>query len=126
MSHALEVEELPREATWVAHVDGSSMNKRSGVEVVLVNPKGQKFQYAIKLDLVTTNREVEYEAVLAVLSIAREMGVMNLEIWSDSQVVVGQVNGSFVFQGDKLIKYLEKVRQLQSYFDRVVLTKIPR
>jgi ribonuclease HI len=78
------------------------------------------------LVFVTTNNEVEYEAVHAGLSIARGMGITHLEIRSNSQVVVGQVNGSFAVQGDKLAKYLENVRQLQSSFDRVVLIKIPR
>lgn len=84
MSNTPEAKELPREATWVAHVDGSSMNKKSEIGVVLVSPEGQKFQYAIKLDFVTTNNEVEYEAVLVGLSIAQEMGITNPEIKSDS------------------------------------------
>lgn len=69
MSSAPEVGELPKTTTWVAHVDGSSTNKRSGVGVALVRLEGQKFQYAIKLDFVTTNNVAEYEAVLAGLTI---------------------------------------------------------
>jgi len=49
----------------VIYVDGSSANKRSGVGVTLANPEGEEFQYAIKLDFITTNSEAEYEAVLA-------------------------------------------------------------
>lgn len=41
-------------------------------------------------------------------------------------MVVGQINGDFAVQGGKLAKYLEKVHKLQSYFDRVVLTKVSR
>lgn len=82
--------------------------------------------YATKLDFVTTNNEAEYEAILARLSIAREMGATNVEIRSDSQVVVGQIRGDFTAQGERMIKYLDKVREFQSCFERVVLTKIPR
>jgi ribonuclease HI len=71
--NTLKNEELPKEETWVVHVDGSSANQRSGVGVTLTSPEGEKFQYAIKLDFVTTNNEAEYEAVLAGLSIARQM-----------------------------------------------------
>jgi ribonuclease HI len=54
----------------------------------------QKFQYAIKLDFVTINK-AEYEAVLAGLSIAWHMGASNVEVQSNSQVVVGHVHGKF-------------------------------
>lgn len=89
MCNTPESEELPKDSTWVAYVDGSSTSGNSGAEIVLVGPNGEKFDYAVKLDFRTTNNEVEYEAVLAGLSIARAMGVSNLEIRSDSQVVVG-------------------------------------
>ncbi|XP_062170982.1 uncharacterized protein LOC133876752 [Alnus glutinosa] len=60
-----EAEELPKESTWVVHVDGSSARSRSGVGAILRNPEGQEFGFAIKLDFVTTNNEAEYEAVIA-------------------------------------------------------------
>jgi len=75
-----ESEELPKKETWVVCVNGSSANRKSGVGVALVSLDGEKFQYAMKLDFVTTNNEAEYEAVLAGLSIAREMGAKNVEI----------------------------------------------
>jgi ribonuclease HI len=125
MCNVSKVEELPKRMTWIAHVYRSSTNQRSGVGVTLSSPEGGKLEYAIKLEFLTTNNEAEYEVVLAGLSIAREMGVTNLEIRS-SQVVVGQISGDFAAQGDKMARYLEKVCQLQSHFDRVVLTKIPK
>jgi ribonuclease HI len=82
---------LPKKETWVAYVDGSLTNQKSGVGVTLTSSEGEKFQYAIKLDFVTTNNEAKYKAVLVGLSIAREKGARNLEVRSDSQVVVGHV-----------------------------------
>jgi ribonuclease HI len=64
--------------------DGSLANRKSGVGVTLTSLEGEKLQYAIKLDFVPTNNEAEYEAVLAGLSIAREMGAKNLEVRSNS------------------------------------------
>jgi hypothetical protein len=52
-----EVKELPEELTWVLYVDGSSAWGKSEVGVILKNPKGQEFDFAIKLDFVTTNNE---------------------------------------------------------------------
>lgn len=75
----------------MVHVDGSSTNKRSNAGTTLTSPEGKEFQYTVKMDFITINNEVEYEAVLAGLAIARIMGVTNVEVRSDSQVVVGQI-----------------------------------
>jgi len=64
--------------------------------------------------------------VIAGLALSREMGATNVEIRSDSQVVVGQVQGQFESQEARMARYLEEVRRFQSYFKRVVITKIPR
>jgi ribonuclease HI len=111
-------------STWVVYVEGSSASKRSGVGVILLNPKGQVFRFAVKLNFVTTNNEAEYEAVITGLSISREVGATNVEIRSDSQVVVGQVQGEFDTQEVRMARYLEKVLKLQSCFERVIITKI--
>ncbi|XP_062176123.1 uncharacterized protein LOC133881194 [Alnus glutinosa] len=121
-----EPEDPVQHPPWIVHVDGSFQCQRSGVGVILESPQKQKFQYAIKLDFATTNKEVEYEAVLAGLAIAREVGALDVEIRSDSQVVVGQISGEFATQGDRLAKYLEKVHDLQSSFRTMTVTKIPR
>jgi ribonuclease HI len=75
----------------VVHVDGSSTNKRSSAGTTLTSSEGKEFQYTVKMDFITINNEVEYEAVLAGLAIAWVMGVTNVEVRSDSQVVVGQI-----------------------------------
>jgi hypothetical protein len=63
-----EAEELLKELTWVVFVDGSSAQGRSGVGVLLRNPEGQEFGFAVKLEFFTTNNEAEYEAVIASLA----------------------------------------------------------
>jgi hypothetical protein len=99
MNGDLKATELPRALTWIAYVDGSSASGRSGARVVLQGPNQEKFDYAIKFEFVATNNEAEYEAVLSALTMAREMGITNIEIQSDSQIIVGQINGSFAAQG---------------------------
>jgi ribonuclease HI len=123
--NVLESQDHAQVLTWVINVDGSSQGQRSGVGVVLLSPEGQRFQYAVKLDFATTNNEAEYEAVVAGLAIARELGAHNIEIRSDSQVVVGQISGEYATQGSRLARYLEKVHYLQSNFRSVTIVKIP-
>jgi hypothetical protein len=54
------------------------------------------------------------------------MGAKNVEIRSDSQVVVSHVQGVAEAQGEKMIQHLNKVRKHQSNFERTAMTKIPR
>jgi hypothetical protein len=106
--NTLELEDLSRVPTWIVYVDGSSLDQRSGASVVLLSPEKQRFQYAIKLDFTTTNNEAKYEAMLAGLIIAREMRALNVEIRSDSQVVVGQISREFATLGDRLVSTWRK------------------
>lgn len=81
---------------------------------------------AIKLAFGTTNNVAEYEAVLARLGMAKELGIKNLEIRSDSQVVLGHTQGEFEARYNKMIKYLAKVKSFQTHLDKMVITQIPR
>ena len=52
-------------------------------------------KYGVQLKFPATNNEVEYEAILMRLRIARALGAKNISLRSDSQLVVGQVRGDF-------------------------------
>jgi len=39
---------------------------------------------------------------------------------------VGHIPGQFEAQGERMVKYPKKIRECQSHFVKVVLTKIPR
>jgi ribonuclease HI len=126
MNETPDAEELPKSLTWIAYVDGSSAGGRCGAGIAFRGPNREEFRYALKFGFVATNNEAEYEAVLSAMEIAREMGIMNLEIRSDSRVVVEQVNGSYAAQEVRMSQYLDKVRQFYPYFDKVALTMVPR
>ncbi|GJV17205.1 reverse transcriptase domain-containing protein [Tanacetum coccineum] len=55
-----------------------------------------------------TNNEAEYEALIAGLRIAEQMGVKNLQENVDSKLVANQVNGVYVAKEPGMIKYFEK------------------
>lgn len=88
--------------------------------------KGEKFEFAIKIAFPITNNEAGYEAILAGLGLAREVGAKNLEVRSNTQVVVGHFQGEYEARGRKMIKYLAKVQEYQAFFNMMVLTRIPR
>jgi ribonuclease HI len=92
---------MPDKEAWVGYVDGSSMKSRSGAGVALITPDKEEIAVAFKLDFPTTNNEAEYETVIAGLSLAEHLGAKNLEIQSDSQVVVGHIQGGSEAKGEK-------------------------
>ena len=88
----------------------------SGAGVVLENPTGEKVRYALRLQFSTTNNEAEYEALVTGLCLAREMGLQQLRVYSDSQLVVSQVRGDYQAKGKNMVVYLKVAReQLRSF-----------
>ncbi|GKB17875.1 reverse transcriptase domain-containing protein, partial [Tanacetum coccineum] len=78
-----EPEELPE--PWTLFTDGSSCIDSSGAGMILTIPDGVKFTYAMRFE--ATNNEAEYEALIAGLRIAEQMGVKNLQANVDSRLV---------------------------------------
>ena len=57
---------------------------------------------------------------------ALELGAESVEIRSDSQVIVGHIQGEFEAKEEKMKMYLSKVQHMQSFFQKFCITKIPR
>lgn len=86
------------EGPWELYVDGSSSNKAIGVCYILVSPEGTEVKGALYLKF-KASKEAEYEALLAGVRAAKAMGVHDIKIYSDSQLVVNQVNGEYEARG---------------------------
>ena len=82
-------------------------------------------EYALRFGFQTSNNEAEYEAVIARLNLAHSMEADQLEVCSDSQLVVRQIEDSYKARGAKMILYLKKVRQLFKKFIRVQVKHVP-
>ncbi|GJT75265.1 reverse transcriptase domain-containing protein [Tanacetum coccineum] len=83
------------ENAWKLFTDGASSSDGSGAGLMVVSPEGKKYTYALRFAFETTNNEAEYEVLLAVLRIAKEMEIRELIIFVDSQLVVNQVKRLF-------------------------------
>ncbi|GKD09916.1 reverse transcriptase domain-containing protein [Tanacetum coccineum] len=66
--------------------DRASSFDGSGAGLMLVNPKGKEYTYALRFEFETTNNEAEYEALLAGLRIAKEMKIQELIIFVDKDI----------------------------------------
>ena len=59
------------------------------------------------LDFPTTNKEVEYEALVVGLDLAKATRATSVVVYCDSQVVTSQVNDDYKCRGERMKKYLE-------------------
>ena len=101
-------EESPQ---WSMHTDGSSNRQAGGADVVLLSPEGDIVECMIRLDFPTTNKKVEYEALVAGLDLARATGATSVVIYYDSQVITNQVNGDYECKGKRMRRYLDQVKR---------------
>ena len=83
-------------------------------------------EYALRFGFQASNNEAEYEAVIAELNLAHSMEADQLEICSESQLVVKHIKDSYKARGEKMILYLKKVRELLKKFTRVQVRHVPR
>ena len=71
------------------------------------------------------NNEVEYEAFLTGLRVAKALGVRNLKLNFDSKLVTGQMSNEYEAKEDKMKRYLALTNQLISNFGDVKITQVP-
>nr|GEZ64806.1 reverse transcriptase domain-containing protein [Tanacetum cinerariifolium] len=64
-----------QEEPWTLFTDGSSCVDGSGSGLILTNPDGVEFTYALRFQFAASNNEAEYEALIAGLWIATQIGV---------------------------------------------------
>lgn len=98
--------------TWQLFVYGASNSRGSGAGIVLVSPNGTIHEHALTLNLRASNNEAEYEALIAGLKMAGGLGIQDLVIYSDSQLVVLQVSGEYETKDDRMTKYVASATEL--------------
>ena len=111
---------------WRLSVDGATNVQGSGAGLILTSLEGIDIEYALRLGFRASNNEAEYEAVIAGLNLAHSMEVDQLEVCSDSQLVVRQIEDTYEAKSEKMILYLKKVRYLLKKFVLVRVRHIPR
>ncbi|GJT49620.1 reverse transcriptase domain-containing protein [Tanacetum coccineum] len=109
---------------WILFTDGSSCLEGSIAGLILTNPEGMEFTYALRFEFDASNNEAEYEALMAGLRITEQMGVKNLEAIVDSGLVANQINGSYIAKEQSMIQYLEKAKTLISGFKKFSIEQL--
>ena len=107
---------------WNLHVDGSSNTHGSGAGIVILTLEGDVVKCAMRFDFKATNNQAEYEALLASLRMCVALGADEIEIFSDSQVVVNQVLDEYQARDGCMMAYLEIARGLLKKFKGYKIT----
>ncbi|XP_019433940.1 PREDICTED: uncharacterized protein LOC109340679 [Lupinus angustifolius] len=107
-------------------VDGSSNPRGSGAGILLEDGQGVTFEHSLTFTFPTSNNQAEYEACIAGLQLAKEVGAHKVLICSDSQLAVSQITGAYQTKDTLLGKYLLKVKELMADFDEATIQHVPR
>lgn len=102
-----------------AYVDGASRGNPgpAGFGVYMTTDTGEIIEISGYLG-VTTNNVAEYSGLLEALSVARAEGATEVEIISDSLLLVNQMLGRFRVRHTNLIPLHERARRLAGEFAR--------
>lgn len=73
-----------------------------------------------------TNNQAEYSAVIAALEKAIELGAKQVDLRSDSELVVRQINGRYRVKNTALKSLYQRVKQLLSQLESFTVINVPR
>jgi ribonuclease HI len=114
-SHSLSREAAVLKVT--AYVDGASRGNPgpAGYGVYMTTDSGDIIEISGYLGT-TTNNVAEYAGLLEALAVAREVGATEVEIISDSLLLVNQMLGKFRVKHENLVPLYKRARGLASFF----------
>ena len=72
----------------------------------MVSPERITIEKSLRLGFSATNNEVEYEALLEGMSMVQKLGGKTVNMFSDSRLVVGQVNEELETRDERMEGYL--------------------
>ncbi len=87
----------------IAHIDGGSRGNPgpAAAAFVLTDPRGRKLQARAFFLGEATNNVAEYTAIHKALEAARSLGAGQITVYSDSELLVRQINGQYKVKSDQ-------------------------
>ena len=71
---------------WRVFVDGVSSTMGDGVGIVIITPEGIRLERSFRLGFKVSNNEAEYEALIAELKTAFDLGARDVEVQGSFEV----------------------------------------
>nr|GEX23255.1 reverse transcriptase domain-containing protein [Tanacetum cinerariifolium] len=86
-----KLEETKLSYEWKLYTDEASSSDGSRAGLMLINPEGKEYTYALRFKFDTIDNKSEYKALLTGLRIAQEMEIINLAIFVDYELLTNEV-----------------------------------
>ena len=99
---------------------------RNGRGVLLITFKGSHIPLSVKLNFEATNNMAEYEACIAEMEALRELGMKEIEVFGDLNLVIAQEQRMWKVKEEHLKPYQQYLEDLTKTFDDIGYTIIPR
>ena len=87
---------------WEVYTDGAANRKGARIRIVLITPEKLVMEKSLRLGFLATNNEAEYEALLARIAMVSQLRGEVVKLYSDSRLVVGQVNREFEARDERV------------------------
>jgi len=114
---------------WEMHAECAISQQHCGVQscmVMLTTLEGFLLYYAQEYGFKASNNEVEYEAVLGGLRLAKALKVCKVRIKTDSRLVVRQVTRICEAKNERFHRYKEVTKGLLRELEAYMLEYVPR
>ncbi|MHA1971927.1 MAG: ribonuclease HI family protein [Candidatus Hodarchaeales archaeon] len=109
------------------YTDGASRgNPGLSASAFVFVKDGTIFHKSCKVIGTKTNNEAEYQAVILALQEALKLGIKDIEMYSDSRLVIKQLNGEFRVNKRHLQLLKNKIQSLCDKFDSVKFVHVRR
>ena len=116
------------EGFWLLHCDGASRGNPgpAGAGMVLFDPQGRLQARKGRYLGETTNNVAEYQALLLGLEEAQRLGVKQLRVLADSELMVKQLTGRYRVKSPHLIPLWRQAINALKKFDAWAIAHVPR
>lgn len=110
------------------NIDGGSRGNPgpAGAGVVVAAEDGQVLARLGIFIGHATNNVAEYRGLLAALQKARQLGAKQVEIVSDSELLVRQMNGVYRVKNANLIRLFQEAMELRRQFEKCTFRHVRR
>ncbi|MDR5694125.1 MAG: ribonuclease HI family protein [Armatimonadota bacterium] len=110
------------------YIDGAARGNPgpAGIGVVVLAQDGTVLREIARYVGETTNNVAEYYALLAALEEALHQGAEEVVIYSDSELLVRQVNGTYRVRSAHLLPLFQRARALMGRLRKVAVRHIGR
>ncbi|HLI47765.1 MAG TPA: ribonuclease HI family protein [Chthonomonas sp.] len=111
-----------------AYVDGAAKGNPgpAGLGVVLLDGDGNTLREIAEPLGCTTNNVAEYHALIRALEEARALGCERIRIFTDSELMARQIEGTYRVKTAHLWPLYQQARLLMGQFKEAMLTSVPR